>query len=55
MLNVDANVKCEHTLKDEARTLVEEFSRKRGQAFDPQQDITVTVSNIICSIAFGTR
>ena len=42
-------------IKNEARTLVEEFSRKRGQAFDPQEDITVTVSNIICSIAFGTR
>ena len=45
----------EMQIQDEATILVEGFQNTNGQPFDPQQDITKTVSNIICSIAFGKR
>ena len=42
-------------IQDEARSLVEIFRQKSNTAFDPQDDITKAISNIICSIAFGKR
>ena len=45
----------EERIKEEAIVLTEEFQSKRGQPFDPQEAVTKTVSNIICSVAFGKR
>ena len=42
-------------IQDEAGSLVEIFRQKSNTAFDPQDDITKAISNIICSIAFGKR
>ena len=42
-------------IKEEAIALIEEFRSQRGQPFDPQEAVTKTVSNIICSITFGKR
>ena len=42
-------------IQDEAGSLVEIFRQKGNTAFDPQDDITKAISNIICSIAFGKR
>ena len=42
-------------IKNEALTLAEQFRGRNGQAFDPQDDLSKAVSNIICSIAFGKR
>ncbi len=45
----------EERIQDEALALVQQFRCKGGQAFDPNHDISLTVSNIICSINFGKR
>ena len=42
-------------IKNEGLTLAEQFRGRNGQGFDPQDDLTKAVSNIICSIAFGKR
>ena len=42
-------------IKNEALTLAEQFRGRNGQVFDPQDDLSKAVSNIICSIAFGKR
>ena len=45
----------EERIKEEAIALTEQFRNKQGQPFDPQEDVTKAVSNIICSITFGKR
>ncbi len=45
----------EERIQNEARLFAEQLSKKTGKAFRPHYDITMTVSNIICSIAFGHR
>ena len=45
----------EERIQEEAIALSEQFRSKHGQPFDPQEDVTKTVSNIICSIEFGKR
>ena len=45
----------EERIQEEAIVLTKQFRSKRGQSFDPSEDVTKTVSNIICSIAFGKR
>ena len=45
----------EERIKDEARYLTEQFRARDGQAFDPQEDLSKAVSNIICSMTFGKR
>ena len=42
-------------IQDEAASLVEIFHQKSNTAFDPQDDITKSIGNIICSITFGKR
>ena len=42
-------------IKNEALSLAERFRGRNGHAFDPQDDLSKAVSNIICSIAFGKR
>ena len=42
-------------IKEEALTLSEQFRGRNGQAFDPQDDLSKAVSNIVCAIAFGKR
>ncbi|XP_077183657.1 cytochrome P450 2C1-like isoform X2 [Paroedura picta] len=39
----------------EAVCLVEEISAKQGKAFNPTRSIFAAVSNVICSVVFGTR
>ncbi len=45
----------EEKIQEEASALVEHFKAKANQAFDPKDDMVMTVSNIICSIVFGKR
>ena len=45
----------EERIQEEAIALSEQFQSKQGQPFDPTEFVTKTVSNIICSIAFGKR
>ncbi len=45
----------EERIQDEAIALVHQFRSKGGKPFDPNHDLSLTVSNIICSINFGKR
>ena len=45
----------EERIQSEALALVEQFRSHGGKPFNPKQDINLAVSNIICSITFGTR
>ncbi|XP_077204030.1 uncharacterized protein LOC143842760 [Paroedura picta] len=45
----------EHQVEEEAHQLVEAFTLAKGQPFDPAMPITLSVSNVICALAFGQR
>ena len=45
----------EERIQNEAVALSDQFHCQQGRPFDPTDDITKTVSNIICSIALGKR
>ncbi|XP_066468984.1 cytochrome P450 2B4-like [Tiliqua scincoides] len=42
-------------VQEEALCLVEEIAAAQGQAFDPRETIRSAVSNVICSVVFGSR
>nr|XP_061806332.1 cytochrome P450 2K1-like [Nerophis lumbriciformis] len=46
---------CEDKIIEESQHLLEVFRNFRGEAFDTQQAINHAVSNIICSLVFGSR
>ncbi|XP_073454753.1 cytochrome P450 2G1-like [Aquarana catesbeiana] len=45
----------EERIQEEAHFLGEEFSKTKGEPFDPTFFLSCAVSNIICSIVFGRR
>ncbi|XP_022087535.1 cytochrome P450 2J5-like [Acanthaster planci] len=45
----------EHRINEEARYLVESIGAEKNRSFDPSLTIQNAVSNIICSISFGSR
>ncbi|XP_015272680.1 PREDICTED: cytochrome P450 2J2-like [Gekko japonicus] len=45
----------EHQIEEEAHQLVETFARAKGHPFDSSVPITISVSNVICPVAFGLR
>ncbi|XP_022087523.1 cytochrome P450 2U1-like isoform X2 [Acanthaster planci] len=45
----------EHRINEEARYLVERIEAEKNRPFDPSHPIHKAVSNIICSINFGSR
>ncbi|NXT23091.1 CP2J6 protein, partial [Syrrhaptes paradoxus] len=45
----------EMQLQEEARHLVEHFKETNGKPLDPTMLVVLTVSNVICSMAFGHR
>ncbi|KAM3834581.1 cytochrome P450 2J5-like [Vipera latastei] len=45
----------EHQIEDTAQTLVETFTKTKGQPFDPSIPITSAVSNVICALSFGQQ
>ncbi|KAK6183231.1 hypothetical protein SNE40_010752 [Patella caerulea] len=45
----------EERIQEECMIMVEQIDKKKGQAFDPKQFLAKAVSNIICTIVFGTR
>ncbi|XP_061561089.1 uncharacterized protein LOC133417371 [Phycodurus eques] len=46
---------CEDKIIEECQHLLEVFRNFRGEAFDNHQPINYAVSNIICSLVFGSR
>ncbi|XP_069581221.1 cytochrome P450 2K1-like isoform X2 [Brachyistius frenatus] len=46
---------CEDKISEECRHLSEEFRKVKGEAFDTNQMIQYAVSNIICSMIYGSR
>uniref|UniRef100_A0A8C5X910 CP2J2 protein n=1 Tax=Malurus cyaneus samueli TaxID=2593467 RepID=A0A8C5X910_9PASS len=48
-------VNFEDKVQEESRYLVETIGEEKGQPFDPHYKINGAVSNIICSITFGSR
>uniref|UniRef100_A0A8C5NJ58 CP2J2 protein n=1 Tax=Junco hyemalis TaxID=40217 RepID=A0A8C5NJ58_JUNHY len=48
-------VNFEEKVQEESRYLVETIEEEKGQPFDPHYKINSAVSNIICSITFGSR
>ncbi|XP_077408817.1 cytochrome P450 2K4-like isoform X2 [Vanacampus margaritifer] len=46
---------CEDKIVEECQHLLEVFKNFRGEAFDTQQALNYAVSNIICSLVFGSR
>ncbi|XP_061668845.1 cytochrome P450 2K1-like isoform X2 [Syngnathoides biaculeatus] len=46
---------CEDKIIEECQHLLEVFRNFRGEAFDNNQPINYAVSNIICSLVFGSR
>ncbi|XP_077367240.1 cytochrome P450 2K4-like [Festucalex cinctus] len=46
---------CEDKIIEECQHLLEVFKEFRGEAFDTQQPLSYAVSNIICSLVFGSR
>ncbi|XP_057678890.1 cytochrome P450 2K1-like isoform X1 [Corythoichthys intestinalis] len=46
---------CEDKIIEESQHLLEVFRNFRGEAFDTQQAVNYAVSNIICSLVFGSR
>ncbi|XP_017157561.1 cytochrome P450 2K1-like [Poecilia reticulata] len=46
---------CEDKIIEESQHLTEVFKRQKGKAFDTTQSICYAVSNIICSMVYGSR
>uniref|UniRef100_A0A3Q2V2P8 Uncharacterized protein n=1 Tax=Haplochromis burtoni TaxID=8153 RepID=A0A3Q2V2P8_HAPBU len=46
---------CEDKIMEECQHLIEVFKKFKGEAFDTTQSINCAVSNIICSIVYGSR
>ncbi|XP_054617783.1 cytochrome P450 2K1-like [Dunckerocampus dactyliophorus] len=46
---------CEDKIIEESQHLMEVFTNHKGEAFDNNQIINYAVSNIICSLVFGSR
>ncbi|XP_030576816.1 cytochrome P450 2K1-like [Archocentrus centrarchus] len=46
---------CEDKIIEECQHLIEVFKKLKGEAFDTTQPINCAVSNIICSIVYGSR
>ncbi|KAI3364590.1 hypothetical protein L3Q82_011375 [Scortum barcoo] len=46
---------CEDKIIEECDYLIEVFKKFKGEAFDTSQPINYAVSNIICSIVYGSR
>ena len=45
----------EKKVSDEVEQLVKRFSAHQGNAFDPKQDISLMVLNVICAVVYGQR
>uniref|UniRef100_A0A3Q0S481 Uncharacterized protein n=1 Tax=Amphilophus citrinellus TaxID=61819 RepID=A0A3Q0S481_AMPCI len=46
---------CEDKITEECQQLIEVFKKFKGEAFDTTQPMNHAVSNIICSIVYGSR
>ncbi|KAG7232711.1 hypothetical protein INR49_008198 [Caranx melampygus] len=46
---------CEDKISEETHYLTEVFRKFKGEAFDMTQPVTCAVSNIICSLVYGSR
>uniref|UniRef100_A0A3Q1JJI3 Uncharacterized protein n=1 Tax=Anabas testudineus TaxID=64144 RepID=A0A3Q1JJI3_ANATE len=46
---------CEDKIIEECHYLVEEIKKLKGEAFDTTQPINCAVSNIVCSMVYGSR
>ncbi|XP_028252560.1 cytochrome P450 2K1-like [Parambassis ranga] len=46
---------CEDKITDEGQHLIEVFKTFKGEAFDTTQALNYAVSNIICSMVYGSR
>ncbi|XP_005753175.1 cytochrome P450 2K1-like [Pundamilia nyererei] len=46
---------CEDKIIEECQYLIEVFKQFKGEAFDTNQRLSYAVSNIICSIVYGSR
>uniref|UniRef100_A0A3P8NT18 Cytochrome P450 2K1-like n=1 Tax=Astatotilapia calliptera TaxID=8154 RepID=A0A3P8NT18_ASTCA len=46
---------CEDKIIEECQYLIEVFKKFQGEAFDTTQPVNCAVSNIICSIVYGSR
>uniref|UniRef100_A0A3P8NPF6 Cytochrome P450 2K1-like n=1 Tax=Astatotilapia calliptera TaxID=8154 RepID=A0A3P8NPF6_ASTCA len=46
---------CEDKIIEECQYLIEVFKKFKGEAFDTNQRLSYAVSNIICSIVYGSR
>ncbi|CAJ1075060.1 hypothetical protein L3Q82_014178%2C partial [Xyrichtys novacula] len=46
---------CEEKIIEESQRLIDLLSDKKGEAFDPACPVNHAVSNIICSIVYGSR
>nr|AUX14893.1 cytochrome p450 CYP2K47 [Kryptolebias marmoratus] len=46
---------CEDKIIEESQSLVQEFKKFKGEAFSTDRIITCAVSNIICSVIYGSR
>uniref|UniRef100_A0A3B4WYB6 Cytochrome P450 2K1-like n=1 Tax=Seriola lalandi dorsalis TaxID=1841481 RepID=A0A3B4WYB6_SERLL len=46
---------CEDKITEECEHLIEVFKKSKGEAFDTTQPMNYAVSNIICSIVYGSR
>ncbi|XP_023204049.1 cytochrome P450 2K1-like isoform X2 [Xiphophorus maculatus] len=46
---------CEDKIIEESQHLIEVFKKHKGKAFDTSQSLGYAVSNIICSMVYGSR
>ncbi|KAM9323991.1 cytochrome P450 2F2-like [Gastrophryne carolinensis] len=49
------NRNIEERIKEEAQSLVDIWKATKGSPVDPYESISQSVSNVICSVVFGTR